>query len=105
VDFIWVEAKGTNILAMCAACWNCKECKFRADSISFKKNKEYEVIINCLKQDVENKKWTGLYPFSILPWSLIDNYHQATKCMDMQEQRLINYGWLVEFNSQFCNTV
>jgi hypothetical protein len=50
---LWTSSRlrlRVDILAMCAAC------KFRADSISFKENKEYEVIINCLKQDVENKK-------------------------------------------------
>jgi hypothetical protein len=31
-------------------------CKFRADSISFKENKEYEVIINRLKLEVEESR-------------------------------------------------
>jgi hypothetical protein len=53
--------------ARCAACHNCGECKFWADSISFKENKEYKVIINGLKLDVEKKKWTGLYLFCISP--------------------------------------
>jgi hypothetical protein len=48
LDFIRAEALGTDAPSRCAACQNCKECKFRADSISFKENREYEVIINGL---------------------------------------------------------
>jgi hypothetical protein len=48
LDFIRTEALGTDAPSWCAACRNCKECKFRADSISFKENREYEVIINGL---------------------------------------------------------
>jgi hypothetical protein len=59
LDFIRAKALGTDTPAICAACRNCKECKFRADSICFKENKEYEVIINGLQLDVEKKKWTA----------------------------------------------
>ncbi len=77
LDFIKVEALGTNTPARCAACRNCRECKFRVDSISFKENKEYKVIINRLKMDVEKKKWIASYPFCVSPWVLINNYKQA----------------------------
>jgi hypothetical protein len=49
LDFIRAEALGTDMLARCVACQNSKEYKFRADSISFKENKEYKVIINGLQ--------------------------------------------------------
>ncbi len=65
LDFIRAEALGTDTPARCEACRNCRECKFRADSISFNENKEYEVIINGL------------------------NHKQAKKCMEAQEKRLI----------------
>jgi hypothetical protein len=83
---------GTDTPAKCQAFQNCKECKFRADSISFKENKEYEVIIDGLKLDVDKKKWTAWYPFCVSPWTLIDNYHQARKCMETQERQLNKFG-------------
>ncbi len=72
---------------------------FCADSISFKENKEYKAIINGLQLDVEKKKWTASYPFCISPWVLIDNYKQASKCMEAQEKRLIRSKRLEVFNS------
>jgi hypothetical protein len=105
LDFIRAEALGTDTPARCVACRNCRECKFRADSISFKENKEYKVIINGLKLDVEKKKWTAFYPFCVSPRVLIDNYKQARKCMEAQERRLIRSRRLEEFNSQFYDTV
>jgi hypothetical protein len=90
LDFIWAKALGTNTTATCEACRNCKECKFRSDSISFRENREYEVIISGLQLDVDKKKWTA--SFCVSPWTLMDNYHQARKCMETQEQWLIKFG-------------
>jgi hypothetical protein len=97
LDFVSAEALGTDTPNRCAACRNCRECKFWADSISFKENKEYEVIINGLKLDVEKKKWTASYPFCVSPWVLIDNNKQARKCIEAQEKRLIRSRRLEEF--------
>jgi hypothetical protein len=91
--------------ARCTACQNCKAYKFRTDSISFKKNREYKVIIYGLQLDIEKKKWTALYPFCISPWTLIHSYCQARKCREMQERWLIKSGRLKEFNSQFYDTM
>jgi hypothetical protein len=55
--------------------------KVQADSISIKESKEYEVIINGPKLDVDKKKWTASYLVCVSPWTLMDNYHQARKSM------------------------
>jgi hypothetical protein len=55
--------------ARCASFRNCKECKFGADSITFKENNEYEMILN-------GPSWTGS---CVSPWNLTDNYCQAQK--------------------------
>jgi hypothetical protein len=68
-------AMGMDRPARCAAYQNCRECKFRADSITFKENKEYEVILYGLHLDEEKKKWTASYPFCVSPWTLINNYN------------------------------
>jgi hypothetical protein len=99
------ETLGMDTPARCAACQNCKECKFRAEYISFNDNKEYDEIINGLKLDVETKKQTVSYPFCVLPWTLIDNFRLARKGMEMQERRLIKSGQLEEFNSQLHDNV
>jgi hypothetical protein len=104
-DFISAEAMGTETPARCATCRSCKECKFLAEAVSFKENKEYEVILKGLSLDVEKKKWTASYPFKVSPWTLIDNYSQARKCMEGQERRMIKSGRLEEFNKQFYETV
>jgi hypothetical protein len=39
LDFIRAEAMGTDTPARCPTCRSCRECQFRADSISFKENK------------------------------------------------------------------
>lgn len=51
------------------------------------------------------KKWTALYPFCISSWTLIDTYHLARKCTEVQEWQLIKSGRLDEFNNRFYNTV
>jgi hypothetical protein len=46
--------------------FNCKECQFRMDSLTFKENAEYEVILSKLQLDVKRKKWVAGYPFNTL---------------------------------------
>jgi hypothetical protein len=42
-----------------------QNCKFRADFVSFKENKEYEAILNRLMLEEKRKLWTASYPFCI----------------------------------------
>jgi hypothetical protein len=46
----------TDTLSRCTKCQNCREFKFQADSISFKENPEFKVILNGLLLDVKKKK-------------------------------------------------
>jgi hypothetical protein len=55
--------------------------KVQADCISIKESKEYEVIVNRLKLDVDKRKWTASYLVFVSPLTLVDNYRQARKCM------------------------
>jgi hypothetical protein len=55
-EFIPAEAMGTELPRRCPACRNCKECRFRMDSLSFKENTEYEIILSKLSLDVDRKK-------------------------------------------------
>jgi len=61
-DFLSAEALGTDMPRRCKNCLKCKECQFRADSLTFKENQEYQVILDGLKFDAERKKWTAAYP-------------------------------------------
>jgi hypothetical protein len=54
----------------CVSCLGCKECKFRVDSISFKENQEYQVILEGLSISEETGKWTAAYPFCVPPTDL-----------------------------------
>jgi hypothetical protein len=54
-EFIPAAAMGTELPRRCPACKSCKECHFCMDSLSFKENTEYEIILSKLKVDV----WTG----------------------------------------------
>ncbi len=56
-NFIPEEAMGTELLRRCPACKKCKECQFHMDSLTFKENTEYEVILSKLRLDVGRKKW------------------------------------------------
>jgi hypothetical protein len=47
------------------------------DSLTFKENAEYEVILSKLQLDVERKKWIAGYPFNTMVERLSDNYNQA----------------------------
>jgi hypothetical protein len=58
-EFIPAEAISTELPRRCPACNNCKECQFRMDSLSFKENTEYEIILSKLKLDKERKKWVA----------------------------------------------
>jgi hypothetical protein len=104
-DFLMAEALGTDMPRRCKNCLKCKECQFRADSLSFKENQEYQVILDGLKFDEKNKKWTASYPFCIPPSRLMDNYKQVYKLTLSQEKRLAKQGRTEEFNKQFYETV
>jgi hypothetical protein len=104
-EFIPAEAMGTELPRRCPACRNCKECQFRMDSLTFKENAEYEVILSKLQLDVKRKKWVAGYPFNTLVEKLIDNYNQARGCMSRMEARLLKKGRLEEFNRQFQDNV
>jgi hypothetical protein len=84
-DFIPVEAMGTELLRRCLACKNCKECRFRMDSLSFKENTEYEIILSKLRLDVDWQQWVAGYPFNTMVEWLIDNYAQARGYMSRME--------------------
>jgi hypothetical protein len=55
-EFIPAEVMGTELPRRCSACRNCKECQFCMDSLTFKENTEYEVILSKLRLDVERKQ-------------------------------------------------
>ncbi len=104
-EFIPAEVMGTELPRRCPACRNCKECQFRMDSLTFKENTEYEVILSKLRLDVERKQWIAGYPFNILVEKLVDNYGQARGCMSRMETRLLKKGRIAEFNRQFQDNV
>jgi hypothetical protein len=66
-DFLMAEALGTDMPRRCKNCLKCKEFQFRADSLSFKENQEYQVILDGLKFDEKNRKWTASYPLLYSP--------------------------------------
>jgi hypothetical protein len=76
-EFIPAEAMGTELPRRCPACKNCKECQFRMDSLSFKENTKYEIILSKLKLDVDRRRWIAGYPFNTMVEHLMDNYNQA----------------------------
>ncbi len=75
------------------------------DSLTFKENTEYEIILNKLHLDVERKQWIAGYPFNTLVEKLIDNYNQARGCMSRMETRLLKKRRIAEFNRQFQDNV
>jgi hypothetical protein len=75
------------------------------DSLTFKENAEYEVILSKLQLDVERKRWVAGYPFNTMVENLIYNYNQARGCMSRMEARLLKKGRLDKFNQQFQDNV
>jgi hypothetical protein len=75
------------------------------DSLSFKENTEYEIILSKLKLDVDRKKWVAGYPFNMMIERLIDNYNQAREYMGKMEARLFRTRRLGEFDRQFQDNV
>jgi hypothetical protein len=67
------------------------------NSLTFKGNTEYEIILSKLRLDVVRKKWVAGYPFNTMVERLIDNYGYMSK----MEARLLKTGRLDEFNQQF----
>ncbi len=47
------------------------------ESLSFKENAEYKVILSKLRLDHDRKKWVDAYSFNTYVEKLIDNYLQA----------------------------
>jgi hypothetical protein len=104
-EFLPAEVMGTELPHRCPACRSCKECQFRMDSLTFKENTEYEVILSKLWLDVERKQWIAGYPFNTSVEKLIDNYNQSRGCMSRMETRLVKKGRIAEFNRQFQDNV
>jgi hypothetical protein len=104
-EFMPAEAMGTELPRRCPACKNCKECRFWMDSLSFKQNTEYEIILDKLRLDASKKKWVAGYLFNMMVERLIDNYTQARGCMGRMEARLVRTGRPNGFNRQFQDNV
>jgi hypothetical protein len=56
LDFLSAKALGTDMPRRCKNCLKCKECRFWADSLTFKENQEYQVILDGLKFDEKRRK-------------------------------------------------
>jgi hypothetical protein len=56
-DFLMAESLGTDLPRRCTSCQKCKECKFRTDSLTFKEDQEYQVILEGLKFNKERGRW------------------------------------------------
>jgi hypothetical protein len=104
-DFLTSESLGTDLPRRCTSCRKCKECKFRTDSLTFKEDQEYQVILEGLEFNKERRKWRATYPFHIPPTTLKDNYQQVYKYTLAQEKRLAKQGRTEEFNAEFYKTV
>ncbi len=101
-DFLTAESLGTDLLRRCTSCQKCKECKFRTDSLTFKEDQEYQVILEFNK---ERGRWRATYPFHIPLTALQDNDQQVYKYTLAQEKRLAKQGRTEEFNTKFYKTV
>jgi hypothetical protein len=104
-DFLTAESMGTDLPRRCTSCRRCKECKFRTDSLTFKEDQEYQVILEGLKFNKERERWSATYPFHIPPSTLRDNYEQVFRYTLAQEKRLAKQGRTEEFNEEFYKTV
>jgi hypothetical protein len=98
-DFKSAEAMGPDIPHRCTSCLKCKECKFRTDSLTFKENQEYQVILDGLKFNGAQEKWTATYPFRIPPSTLQDHSEQVYRYTLVQERRLAKQERTQKFNA------
>ncbi len=89
----------------CNSCRKCKECKVRTDSLTFKEDQEYQVILEGLKFNAGRGRWSATYPFHIPPSTLKDNYEQVFRYTLAQEKRLAKQGRTQEFNEEFYKTL
>jgi hypothetical protein len=62
------------------------------ESLSFKENVEYEIILSQLTPNNSREKWIDAYPFTTLVEKLIDNYSQVKGCMRRMEGSLNKTG-------------
>jgi hypothetical protein len=62
------------------------------ESLSFKENVEYEIIISQLTPNNSRKKWIDAYTFTTLVEKLIDNYSQVIACIRRMEGSLNKTG-------------
>jgi hypothetical protein len=104
-DFLTAESLGTDLPCQCTSCRRCKECKFGMDSLTFKEDQEYQIILEGLKFIEERGRWKATYPFHIPPSTLKDNYKQVFKYTLAQERRFAKQGRTEEFNEEFYKTV
>ncbi len=48
-DCLTAESLRTDLPRRCTSCQKCKECKFRTDSLTFKEDQEYQMILEGLE--------------------------------------------------------
>ncbi len=104
-DFLTAESLGTDLLRRYTSCHRCKECKFRTDSLTFREDQEYQIILEGLKFIEDRGRWRAMYPFHIPLSTLKDNYEQVIKYTLAQERRLAKQGRTEEFKEEFYKTV
>jgi hypothetical protein len=83
---------------------NCEKCQFCTDSLYFKENTEFEIILK-LRLDVNRKKQIAEYPFNSYVGKQINNYAQARGCMIKMEGRLIQIVTKEEFKKHLQDNV
>jgi hypothetical protein len=75
-DLISSEAMEMKLPNRCPVYKKCKECQFCIDSLSFKENAEYELILGKLQLENDKQKWVAAYSFTSSLRSSITTMHR-----------------------------
>ena len=78
----------------CDNCVNCKNCSVKQLEMCRKDKRELEMIKSNLKLNLNERKFTFVYPYIKDPSALTDNRHQSVSMALGLERRLLRSGGL-----------
>lgn len=97
-DFFSTESLGIGPRPVCAGCKTCQQLQAGTTYVEMEQHK---MIERNLVLDLDTKKWTGAYCYSMDPALLPDNSDLARNIWLKQQKSFERKGILVKFNKAF----
>ena len=104
-EFMFAEDLGVEAPRRCTDCKGCTTCNFRGQRHSAQETLEYELIERAVVYDPDIGRFRVGYVFTGDPYQLGNNFSQAVKIAEREENLLTKEGLMEEFNDKILETM